>query len=69
MAKPKSSADAHFITDPKTRAGDPFAYAGDKARGCALCMSSGYVFFGFEDEDGGEQVERVPCRRCRPEIH
>jgi hypothetical protein len=62
-----SSAPAH-TTDPATRAGDPFAYAGDKprARGCALCMSSGFVFFGVE-EDGEEQIERVPCRRCRPE--
>jgi hypothetical protein len=34
--------------------------------GCALCMSSGFVFFGVE-EDGEEEIERVPCRRCRPE--
>jgi hypothetical protein len=33
-------------------------------RGCALCMSSGYIFFGVE-EDGEEQIERVPCRRCQ----
>jgi hypothetical protein len=33
--------------------------------GCALCMSSGFVFFGIE-EDGEEEIERVPCRRCRP---
>ena len=31
--------------------------------GCALCMSSGFVFFGVE-EDGEEEIERVPCRRC-----
>ncbi len=34
------------------------------------CMS-GWVFLGFEGEDEhGEHVEvieRVPCRRCRPE--
>jgi hypothetical protein len=60
-----SSAPAHTTTDPKTRAGDPFAYAGSfaKPRGCALCMSSGFVFFGVE-EDGEERIERVPCRRC-----
>ena len=31
-----------------------------------LCMSSGFVFFGVE-EDGEEEIERVPCRRCRPD--
>ena len=54
-------------------AGDPFYVAGkhrpdtdeEKPRGCALCMSSGYVFFGVE-EDGEEEIERLPCRRCRP---
>jgi hypothetical protein len=34
------------------------------------CMD-GWVFLGFEAEDeSGEQcedIERVPCRRCRPE--
>ena len=38
----------------------------DHGHGCALCMSSGFVFFGVE-EDGEEEIERVPCRRCRPE--
>jgi hypothetical protein len=54
-------------------AGDAF-YAAAKHRpatdetphGCALCMSSGFVFFGVE-EDGEEEIERVPCRRCRPD--
>jgi hypothetical protein len=69
----KSSAPAHTTTDPATRAGDPFAYAGDprgvdQPRGCALCMSSGFVFFGVETEDGEEEIERVPCRRCHPEV-
>ena len=55
-------------------AGDGF-YAAAKHRpseatdetphGCALCMSSGFVFFGVE-EDGEEEIEGVPCRRCRP---
>jgi SWIM zinc finger len=27
----------------------------------------GWVFLGGEDETGCEVVERVPCRRCRPE--
>jgi SWIM zinc finger len=38
----------------------------DHGHGCALCMSSGFVFFGVE-EDGQERDEAVPCRRCRPE--
>jgi hypothetical protein len=38
----------------------------DHDHGCALCMSSGFVFFGVE-EDGEEEIERVPCRRCEPE--
>jgi hypothetical protein len=29
-------------------------------------MSSGFVFFGVE-EDGEEEIERVPCRGCHPE--
>jgi hypothetical protein len=33
----------------------------------------GWVFLGYEgvDEDGEhvEVIERVPCRRCRPEAH
>jgi hypothetical protein len=64
----KSSPSGHTTTNPATRAGDPFAYAGDNLRGCALCMDSGFVFFGVE-EDGEEEIERVPCRRCRPETH
>jgi hypothetical protein len=63
MATDDSSAPAHTTTDPATRAGDPFAYEGDKPHGCALCMSSGFIFFGVE-EDGEEKIERVPCRRC-----
>ncbi len=35
--------------------------------GCTLCMSSGFVFFGVE-EDGEEKIERVPCRRCNATI-
>jgi hypothetical protein len=30
------------------------------------CMG-GWVFLGYEDEDGQEHYEAVPCRRCRPE--
>ena len=55
--------DEHTISP----AGDPF-YAASRAEhdhphGCALCMSSGFIFFGVE-EDGEEEIERVPCRRC-----
>lgn len=69
MAKSKSSALAHTTTDPNTRAGDPFAYAGDKSRECFACWE-GWVYLGVEGEDDlveDEVVERVPCRRCRPE--
>ena len=38
----------------------------EKPHGCALCMSSGFVFFGIE-EGGEEEIELLPCRRCRPE--
>jgi hypothetical protein len=35
-------------------------------RGCALCMDSGFVFFGLAelDEDGEEKTDEVPCWRC-----
>jgi hypothetical protein len=65
VAKSKCSAPAHTTTDPNTRAGDPFAYAGDKPRGCSLCFG-GYITMTAE-EDGREYDEVVPCRRCRPE--
>ncbi len=33
----------------------------------------GWVYLGFEAEDENgehvEEIERVPCRRCRPETH
>ena len=38
----------------------------ETSHGCALCMSSGFVFFGVE-EDGEEEIECLPCRRCHPE--
>ena len=28
---------------------------------------AGWVFLGYEDEDGQQHHETVPCRRCRPE--
>jgi hypothetical protein len=30
------------------------------------CMG-GWVFLGYEDEDGEEVIEAVPCKRCRQE--
>jgi hypothetical protein len=64
----KSSPSGHSITTthPATIAGDPFAYAGDKQRQCFACYA-GWVYLGAEGEDGEEEIERVPCRRCRPE--
>ena len=63
MSTTDSSAPAH-TTDPATRAGDPFAAAagGELPHACY----EGWVYLGFEDEDG-EHIEHVPCRRCRPE--
>jgi hypothetical protein len=57
----KSSAPPAHTTDPTTRAGDPFAYAG-KRKGCSRCFG-GYVTITVE-EDGQEHDEVVPCRRC-----
>jgi hypothetical protein len=31
------------------------------------CMG-GWVFLGFEDEDGEDVVEAVPCRRCAEDL-
>jgi hypothetical protein len=67
-----SSPSGHPTTYPTTLAGDPFAYAGDKPReprlGCFACYE-GWVYMGFDDEVGDddveeEQIERVPCKRC-----
>ncbi len=64
-----SSPTGHTITDPTTRAGDPFAYAGDNLRpSCPACYE-GVVYLGelVVDEETGEAVEvvhPVPCRRC-----
>jgi hypothetical protein len=24
----------------------------------------GYIYLGYTDEDGEEQIEKLPCRRC-----
>jgi hypothetical protein len=50
----------------RARDRDPDPDHRDPGQSCALCMSSGFVFFGVE-EDGREYDEAVPCRRCRPE--
>jgi hypothetical protein len=26
--------------------------------------SDGYVYLGYTDDDGEEQIEKLPCRRC-----
>jgi hypothetical protein len=46
-------------------AGDGFAYAAKRRRGCSRCYG-GYVYIGVE-EDGTEHDEVVPCRRCNAE--
>ena len=62
MDTTKSSAPAHTTTDPDTRAGDPFAYAGERV-GCSLCFG-GYLTITLEG-DGQGHDEAVPCRRCQ----
>ena len=64
MDKVDSSASAH-TTDPATRAGDPFAYAGDeRPHGCY----SGVVYIGElvlgESGEEEEVLHPVLCRRC-----
>jgi hypothetical protein len=62
----KSSAPAHH---PEVVSGDPFAYAGRSSAECPACYE-GWVYLGFEAEEGGELVEitdRVRCRRCNGE--
>jgi hypothetical protein len=56
MATKKSSAPPAHTTDPTTRAGDPFAYAGQRT-GCPACFG-GYVTITVE-EDGQEHAEAV----------
>ena len=45
-------------------------YAALERAACPLCYE-GWVYMGYEgmDENGEhvEVIERVPCRRCRPE--
>ena len=65
MDEMKSSASAH-TTDPATRAGDPFAYAGEeRPHGCYR----GLVWIGelVIGEDGAEEevLHPVLCRRCK----
>ncbi len=53
--------------DPRTLAGDPFAFAGEQERKCAC--NDGWVTIGHLvlDEDTGEEVEEFAlylCRRC-----
>ena len=39
-------------------------YAALERAACPFCFE-GWVFLGFEGEDeNGEEIERVPCRRC-----
>jgi hypothetical protein len=59
--------DEHTISP----AGDPFtAYGQDHDRDHPHGCYAGWVYLGFEGEDENgehvEEIERVPCRRCRP---
>ena len=56
MARTKSSArdrDAHTTTDPNTRAGDPFAYAGEKRKGSTRHHRVDEEFVAVLEEDFG----------------
>ena len=63
-----SPSGQRTTTDPATRAGDPFAYAGETPHGCY----EGWVYLGFEGEDENgehvEEIERLPCRRCAGDV-
>jgi hypothetical protein len=53
-----------------TRAGDPFAHAGQRSEEGPHGCIDGWVYLGFETEEDGEIVEitdRVRCRRCKRE--
>jgi hypothetical protein len=43
--------------------GESFAREQDYLHACW----DGYVYLGYTDEDGEEQIERLPCRRCAEE--
>jgi len=47
-----------------TPAGDPFHAA---AQDHPHASWSGWVFVGYVDEEGEEQVGALPCRRCAAE--
>ena len=43
-------------------AGDPFT--SKEVQDHPHCCMDGYVYLGYTDEDGEEQIEKLPCRRC-----
>ncbi len=62
----KSSAPAH-TTDPTTRAGDPFAHAGEER---PHACTNGWVTIGHIviEPETGEEVEEYAqylCKRCK----
>jgi hypothetical protein len=53
------------IRHPELAAGDPFiSAAANRPHAC----TDGWGFIGHEDEDGGEHIEAMPCKRCREVI-
>jgi len=42
-------------------AGDPFVAAGKYA---SHACTDGWVYLGYTDDEGNEQIEALPCRRC-----
>jgi len=44
-------------------AGDPFTSKRVEQDHPHACWD-GYVYLGYTDDDGEEQIEQLPCRRC-----
>jgi hypothetical protein len=39
-------------------------YGEERGQDHPHCCWDGYVYLGYTDEDGEEQIEKLPCRRC-----
>jgi hypothetical protein len=43
------------------------AYGEERGQDHPHACWDGYVYLGYTDEDGEEQIEKLPCRRCAAE--
>jgi hypothetical protein len=39
-------------------------YGEERGQDHPHCCWDGYVYLGYTDEDGEEQIEKLPCRLC-----